>query len=213
MAQTDTMAQQQKLNAILYGQQKARNAVESGTFSNQGELLDWAYRDTEKLASTINSYSLFIGSSTFAAGGTKTAADRNFKLSQFPSNEKQLVQAIKFYYVSAALKNNASQQAVVDFLNGAVLRLAINGKDASIDLTLAELLGLNNGIISVPTVAGDNVDSHFTGVTAKAYPLNVPITLAAITQFEITIAGTAPSALLDGDKIRVALQGKLARLN
>lgn len=187
----------------------AIDTLQQGTYGSQGEKLDWSYYDREVLSSTVLVTRLFT--SQLGAGG-KTLADTNLTQSgQIPQGQRFTIRAIKVGYVSNAVRATVNVQSIYDVFKNTSLQIIIPNKGPMGQWTLWELLGAATLIALTPTAAGDNIpliSPRYHGV----FPLNQPITLAALTPFYVELTHhVATAAALDSDKIFVSLAGTLVR--
>lgn len=184
-----------------------------GTYSKYGEKLSYSYFDTVALTAAGVDYSLF--QTPIGGGATpKTIAQTNMTLGgQIPQGQKFIITKLKFFYVSAAVKAAANEQTLNDFLAQGVIRIFITGKDAIYSKSVQEVLGQTiiwSDVALAASAPFSRSYSWYTGVDT----LKTPITLAALTNFEVRL--TTPTALgggnvLIGDSVRVALSGTLFR--
>jgi hypothetical protein len=183
--------------------------LQRGTYGAGGEKIDWTYWDTLVLATATTMFRLFVN--PLGSGG-KTLADTNMtSAGVMPQGQHLTVHALKLFYVSNAAHNTAAVQSLYSFLRATTLEFIIPGKYTIGQWTLAEMMGTSSLFAVTPTAAGDNIpliQPTFKGV----FPLNTPITLAALTPFEVQIQmHVASAAGLDGDRVLVGLNGKLLR--
>ena len=187
-------------------------SLQHGTYSDRGDKLDWAYYDTLILKNALGAYKarLFtqaIGQ-TDPTGVVKTLDITNMKTSGIlPQNQRFIIRAIKTeYYAHAAL---TTAQKIYDVLGKTVLEMVINGKDASYQKVLQEVIGMPVACETTTTEAPMEMSyGRYTSIDV----LNKPITLAANTPFEWDATLIAASdASLDTDRIRVSMCGILVR--
>lgn len=183
--------------------------LQKGTFGASGEKLDWSYYDRAVLASTVATHRLFT---TQLGAGSKTLADTNLTVSgAIPQGQNFRVKAIKVGYVSNAARNTAAVQLMYDIMKNTTLQIIIPNKGPMGQWTLWELMGAATLIALTPTAAGDNIpliSPRYHGT----FPLNTPLTLAALTPFYVQLDHwTNPNVALDNDRIYVSLQGTLIR--
>ena len=200
---------------------KARTAVAQqrmalGTYGAQGDRLDWTFYDTQILSSTVTTHRYFVNGvgKTFTVGGNKTLADSNVISDGIPQGQNFRVHTINLLYKPDELRNNAEIQSIVDMMANTVLSFKIANKDVSWQATVQEAFGANYPIVLVPTVAGDNINTHLQSQIRREYVLKVPIDLAALTRYEIDMEHTeAVDASIDADKLQISLRGRLDRLS
>jgi len=185
--------------------------LQTGTYSSKGERLDWSYYDTAimKNALGVTTYRLFtqgIGQAD-PTGVTKTLDLTNMKTSGImPQNQHFKIKAIRLSYHTHATLLTALE--IFNVMQKTVLEISINGKDASYQKVLADIMGIP--LSSEITLAATYAQS--TGRYLGVDVLNKPITLAANVPFEVDVKLIAASAAaLDADRLRVSLQGILIR--
>jgi hypothetical protein len=182
--------------------------LQQGTHGAGGEIIDWSYYDTIVVAAGTTSHSMF----SVPRSAAKPQHLTNMLLGgQMPNGQRHTVHAIKFMYTTSAVRGSALVQNYYDLLNQSTIEFFIPGKDSLLTVTLMELAGMASNFALTPTVAGDNVDVNrprFHGI----FPLNSPIILAGQTTFEVRLTHwVAAAAALNGDFIRLSLNGKLER--
>jgi hypothetical protein len=191
----------------------ALTEMQRGTYSALGEKLDWSYYDSLTLAAAGTEFSMFqvpIGGGATA----KTLADTNMTTGgTLPQGQKFRVRAIRAEYLSHNQKATASIDLLYQFLRAVTVRFFITGKDAIFSKPLTEVMGIPMLFSVTPTAAGDNLLISSMGRFVGVNVLNVPITLASLTNFEVRI--NYPTALgataIVGDILRISLAGILVR--
>jgi hypothetical protein len=184
--------------------------MQQGTYLGQGEELDWTVYDTIVLAAATREFRLF----TIPLGqGSKTYSETNMESAgQIPQGHKMLVHAIKMIYTGSSVKATVFPNLFYGFMDNSYIQVKPSGKDSLFTIKLNELMGMNLNIALTPTAAGDNI-RYAQGRPLGIYPLNNPITLASQTSFSVNLTlSVASNAALDGDRICLALSGKLSRL-
>lgn len=185
--------------------------LQQGTYGSEGEKLDWTYYDSNPLAvaTLVNRYF----TNPLGSGG-KTLAQTNLtQAGQIPQGQNFTVQAIKIFYRTAAAKATADVSSFYIMLEQTTLSIKLQNKETMGVWTLQELLGSATLFALTPTAAGDNIPlilPKYHGI----YPLNNPITLAALTPFEVTVQHhTAVAAALATDVLKIGLAGTLVRVS
>jgi hypothetical protein len=190
--------------------------MQSGTQLTSGERIDWTYYDTATLVSTTLSHRMFtvaLGGSV-GAGAAKTLAETNMEVQGLlPQGHKLFVRAIKLTYYASAVLDEDDAQAVFTVLEKTTLIIKPSGKDSLGTWKLNELMNSPMNAVVVPSVPGDNVESlpkRCVGI----FPLNKVLILAALASFGVTVTHHyVISALTDGHRITVGLNGRLDRLS
>jgi hypothetical protein len=184
--------------------------LQQGTYGAGGEVMDWTYYDTATLAAGTLSYRMF----TIGLGG---AAGRTLDITNMtsggsiPQGQSLQVNRIKLFWCTSAAKATAYVNDFYLALRRTTFEFLIPGKDSLLTTTLQELMGMGSQVALTPTAAGDNIPLN-TPRYHGIYPLNIPITLAALTPFEIRITcQTAFAATITGDFLTVGLNGILKR--
>jgi hypothetical protein len=186
-------------------------ALQQGTYGTGGEVLgSWSFYDTLVLLNTTTIYRMFTIPIGGAAGRTLDQTNMT-QGGQIAQGQNLTVKRLKMQYISSAARNTAAVQLIYNVLNRTTLEIMIPGKDALGQWTLAELFGIASLIAMTPTAAGDNIpliQPTFKGI----FTLEIPLVLAALTPFELRVTPQiATDAALNGDFIRVALNGTLRR--
>lgn len=187
----------------------AINTLQQGTYGAAGEVLDWSYYDSFSLLSTVVSNRLF----TVPLGqASKTLANTNLtSAGQIPQGQRFTIRAIKIFYKTSAAKATAVVQNYYDFLGNTTVQFIIPNKGPMGQWTLLELLGVSSAFALTPTASGDNIpliSPRFHGI----YPLNTPLTLAALTPFYVEVTQqVAGASTLDTDRLLISLAGTLVR--
>lgn len=193
--------------------ENALQSLQRGSYSNLGEKLDYSYYDTLTIAAAGTEFSLF--QNPIGSGATpKTLSDTNMTMGgMIPQGQKLRIRAIRAEYLTHAVKATADIIILYNWLRAVTVRFFITGKDALYSKPLTELMGIPILFNVTPTAAGDNLLISSMGRFLGINVLNVPITLAAMTNFEVRI--NYPTALgavsIVGDFLRISLGGILVR--
>lgn len=181
-----------------------------GSYGTEGDKLDWSYWDEALVAAATLVHRLFTN--PLGAGG-KTLDQTNLtQAGQIPQGQLFDVRAIKLLYTSAGAKATADLQSLFTLFARSTVSIKLQNKESMGQWTLQEIMGDALQFALTPTVAGDNISQpqpKFHGI----FPLNIPIILAALTPFEVTLTHhAAPNAALANDRLRISLAGKLTRV-
>ena len=194
--------------------------LQKGTYGGNAEIMAWSFYDSFTLKSTKPSYALFqvpVGAVDPSTGVQKKLSKTNMTGNggSMPQAQNFEAHGIKFHLRSADPLNTSTYKKVLDVIANSTIRMKIQGKDNLLLLNCQEAMGIASLIELVPTVAGDNIypiSPRFTGL----YRLNIPVTIAALTSFELEIVHHAAvdSSLDDlGVELMVSLEGQLVRGN
>lgn len=189
--------------------------LERGTFMKGGERLDWTLYDSASLVSTSTTYRFFTNAEGSSA--TKTQNITNATAGgQIPTNQRLHVNHIKLMYhgaasMIAAQTPEANLKYIYNFIANSVLQIKIPGKDSILTLTLQEMFGTCMLLPLVPTVSFNVplIEPRFHGI----FPLNKKIILSAQTNYfvQVDCYNSSPNAALNGDMLRIGLNGILER--
>jgi hypothetical protein len=176
--------------------------LESGTYSDRGDRNSWTYWDTY-----VNDGSLSVRMFQLPWSGAKTRDLTNMKTAGLiPANQNFKVTSIGIQFLPAATA--ATTLAAYAMLAGCVGELIINGKDASYQKTLFQMIGGVFGI-DYTSVAGNTL--AVINVVKALDRLPTPIVLAANVPFEFDLTFAAAAPGVKGDYIKVLLNGRLVR--
>lgn len=199
---------------------KFRNAMAQmaqGTYKDQGDLIDYSLYDTAQLLSTVLDHRLFtvgVGQVDPVSAARKNFSDTDVEGNVgLPTGQKLMIQYIKVMYVADAVKTSAQMHNLYTTLNQTVFNFGISGKDTYGRWTLTEMFNLPFSQM-IADAATNYTSPASMGRCLGIFPLQLPIVLASLTTFNVTLTHTvAPNAALDGDRIIVSLCGALGRLS
>lgn len=182
--------------------------LQRGTYSDRGDQNAWTYYDTLTLSNAAGAQTFRLFQTPWS--GTKSKDLTNMKTAgQMPANQRFRITSIGIQYVAAAARTTLVK--INTLLASVVGELIINGKDASYQKTLAHMLGMSF-VVENATGAANIVTQPVFDLVKEADKLKFPVVLAANVPFEFDLVFTAASdATLDGDKIKIALNGTLIR--
>jgi hypothetical protein len=194
--------------STIQSRSRAMNRLQQGTYSSEGEGIDWKYYDTLPVAASTAQMQFF----TVGQGGTKTLADTNMTLNgQIPNGQHMKIDHIRLTFRSlTGVTTLAEALAIQNFLDTAVLEFTILNKSPMLQTKLSDIIGMSL-MAPVSQAAGAVTSSEF-GVLSATYKLKTPIILAGLTSFKcpVTITQT-PDASLVGDVVTMYLGGRLVR--
>ena len=179
--------------------------LQRGTYSDRADRNDWSYYDSATLDHLTTTFRLF----QTPWSGAKTLDLTNMKTAGIiPQNQRFRIRQIVVQYWAAAAR--ATFVKIHKILAETVLELIVNGKDASYQKPLSRIMGIDGGV-ELATGAANVVAEPLLSII-KAEKLRSQITLAANVPFEVRLTSTnASDASLDGDRIKVFLEGLLIR--
>ena len=177
--------------------------LESGTYSDRGDRNSWTYWDTFVGDAATTNVRMF----QLPWSGAKTRDLTNMKTSgTIPANQNFKVMSIGVQFIPALTA--ASMLVAYKMLAGCVAELIINGKDASYQKTLLQMVG---GVVMTeytPIVGNTCAVINFMRVSDK---LPTPIVLSANTPFEFDLTFKAGALAVTNDQIKILLNGRLVR--
>jgi len=195
---------------------EAMNNLTSGTYKAQGDLIDFTLYDSmyvDNATPTLNQQ-LFVnglGQTDPVTGNRKVLSDTNMRgRVGIPQGQKLMVKFIKtFYHFETVDADGTTLLAFYDMLAETTVNIRIEGKDTYGVWGLDEML---NFPISNASTGATQISTQ--GKAVGVYPLELPIVLASLTSFELTIThDVAPAAALQDDKLKIGLCGVLGRLS
>jgi hypothetical protein len=188
--------------------------LQRGTQSATGEVFDHELYDTIVLATATTQHLLFV--TGLGQGATpKTLELTNFEGSGvMPQGQRLRVNAVTAQYLGKKAGATADVDYLYDLLATTTVTIEIQGKQYIYRKPLARILGLPILKQFTPTAAGDNLLISSFGTGRGIDRLQIPITLAALSQFKVYVElWTAANTALDGDRIRIGLAGVMERLS
>lgn len=194
---------------------KAQIRLQQGTYSSDGEILDFTYYDSQRLAAAVLEHNYFINGvgEAFSDGGAvvKNFSDVNFPGRGMPAAQNFEVKAIGLVYRADEVRTEAEMVNIVDMLKNSKFSFVIGNKAPVLELNLLDLCGNSFAVVKAAAAVADD---HIRSMVRTRYPLNISIPLAGNTKFQCTIQhAVATAAGIAGDKILIALQGVLQRLS
>jgi hypothetical protein len=193
-----------------------------GTYSKEGEKLDYTYYDTclIKSASTDTMKYFQAPQGQIANDGStvKLLHHTNMTLGgQIPRGQRLTIRCIKIEYLALTQFADTTILAWYKFLAYTTCQFFITGKDALSVLTLQELLGA--ATLVLPAVTSTTFSSTVNRIILPRFhgifPLNTPITLAEQTNFEVRVTPqvATPTTVCTGDFLKIGLSGILERFS
>lgn len=194
---------------------KAQIRLQQGTYSSDGEILDFCYYDSQRLAAAVFEHNYFINGvgEAFSDGGAvvKNFSDVNFPGRGMPAAQNFEVKAIGLIYRPMEVRVEVEMVNIATLLSNSKFSFFIGNKAPVLELPLLDLCGNAFPVVKAAAVVADD---HIRSVVRTRYPLNISIPLAGNTKFNILIQhSVASDATLAGDKIMICLQGVLQRLS
>jgi len=206
------------MQAMRAGYSNALAAMQSGTYKGDGDILDFTLWDRFEVDGTTPTlrHRLFVNGLGSPGGivGNKTLADTNVSGNVgIPQGQKLYVRAIKVFYWAKEIRTPVEIVEFYQMLAETTINISIPGKDTYGQWALDEIMGIPVSIIDNPAATNYNPPLS-TGRHVGILPLNLPIVLASVVSFNISVEHhTAPSADLDDDVVKIGLNGILERLS
>jgi len=200
------------------GYYDAINAMQTGTYKKDGDILDWTLWDRFEVDGTTPTliHRLFVNGlgSPGGVAGNRNLADTNLVGNQgIPLGQKLYIRAIKLFYRADEVRTPTEHVSWHDMLANTTLNIQIPGKDSYGQWALDELMGISTSMMNVPAATNYN-PSNSVGRYVGIFPLNLPIVLSSQVAFTVTVEHhVAPAADLDDDLVKVGLNGILERLS
>jgi len=194
------------------------NAMQTGTYSKEGDILDWTLWDRFEIDGTtpVLIHRLFVNGLGTPGGvaGNRNLADTNqVGANPVPQGNKLFVRAIKLFYRADEIRTPTEHVEWHDMLANTTLNIKIVGKDTYGQWALDELMGIPVSMMNVPAATNYN-PSNSNGRYLGIFPLNLPIVLSSLVSFNVEMEHhVAPAADLDDDLVKVGLNGILLRLS
>lgn len=192
------------------GQASLLNRFQQGSRQKRAaDKFDYSYYDRIVMANGTSEFRMF--QSPIGQNG-KTMADTNMKNGgSIPNGTHFRAHALKVIYTGSSIK--VTSQKLFAMLANTTLEIILDGKADLGTYTLAEIFGSPVNL-SVDTAAAGNGDLKSMTVMKGILPLNYPIDLAALQNFEVKIRHwVAPDATLNGDWLQISFNGRSLRLS
>lgn len=194
---------------------KAQIRLQQGTYSSDGEILDYCYYDSQRLAAAVFEHSYFINGvgEMFSDGGAvvKNFSDVNFPGRGMPAAQNFEVRAIGLIYRPDEVRTEAEMVNIVDMLKNSKFSFFIGNKAPVLELPLLDLAGNSFPVVKAAAAVADD---HMRSMVRTRYPLNISIPLAGNTKFHCLLQhSVAVAAGIAADKLTICLQGVLQRLS
>lgn len=184
--------------------------LDEGTYvKNGGEIRTFALFSRYTVAANTNRTQLF---SIPQGGANFTRLDQTNMIlgGQMTNADKLVVKGILLGYNGGAAKADANMIAIMSWLRTTALEFIINQKSPTLQMRLADMMGIALNLFNDPTTAAEPVSYTPRSNVQPFFKLERPITLAASTPFHVDIVpGVAAAAqqVTDGDFFDVALLG------
>ena len=180
--------------------------LKTGTYGGDAEKLQWTYYDTLTLDSTKERQEMFV-----IAQGRSISDTNIIEGGVIPTGQLFEIMEVKPLFQATALLTEAVLLEVQDWIYNNRMKFFITGKDSVGEWPLAEMMGQAFAHVMEAAVLGNKapINPDFDAV----YQMNIPIRLAERTSYKVIIEGAAPTANLNGFKLKVCLGGILTRLN
>lgn len=189
---------------------KIPNTVNQATFTKSGAKYDNVLWDRIILDSTVDDPTFFdVGQGeNFPGTNTrKNRSDTNLKGKGLPTAMSFWVFGFALKYFAIAERTVAQLVLIDDFFRNTSWEFLIDGKTAYGQGTLDYIMGAPTQI-QLTLAAGSNYAYQNIGVTKGFLPLNAPIPLAKLTDFQVQLnMDNGINAGLDGDLLKWELVG------
>lgn len=204
--------------AELQDYQDVLAALSSGTYTKQGDIIDWTLWDRFTIDGTtpILRHVLFQnGRGSLVGGVARTLADTSVEGAQaIPQGSKLYVRAIAIFYQAKTALTEATLQDLAEMLQETTMNVHVRGKDTQGQWALDEIAGETISAAISHSAAGSFVVPATQNIGRGVKLLNLPIILAAQTHFEVQVEHhVAPSSDLDDDLVKIGLVGIMERLS
>jgi len=189
--------------------------IDPATFTQAGSQYDQVLWDRIILLDTVDNHSFFsVGQGENFPGTTtkKTRADTNLKGRGIASSKSFWILGYVFKYYGVDLKTVAELLLIDDLMRNTVWDFKLNNNQVYGSGTLDFILGEAKQI-QLSLAAGSNYQYKNYGVTKGFYPLNAPIPMANLVDFNIELDMVSGSnAALNADQLywgMVGIENKL----
>lgn len=184
--------------------------LDEGTYvKNGGEIKTFALYSRYTVAANTTRTAIF----TTQQGGTNfTRLDQTNMIlgGQMTNADKLVIKGILLGYNGGAAKSDASMLSILSWLRTTALEFIIGQKSPTLQMRLADMMGIALNLFSDPTTAAEPVSYTQRSNVQPFFKLERPITLAASTPFHVDIVpgvAAAAQSVTDGDFFDVALVG------
>jgi hypothetical protein len=193
---------------VALSRKRAQATLEGKTYGSQKEIKSpWIYFDTFILAAAAGKVTLFNNSAS------RSEDLSNYQYQQIPQGQAFDIFAMQLQYIAHAAQDDAALTALILWMNQATIEISVANKTPTYQNNLAVAMG---GALLVMTAPAVTVNSKIlSNYNANGIiPFQKKIQLDQGTKFTVDIKQTiANAAALTGDKLRVALIGKLVQLS
>lgn len=210
------MNQRQTRGEELRDYQDVLAALHTGTYTKQGDIIDWTLWDRFVLNNAVLQHTMFQdGRGSVVAGAARTLADTSVEGSQaIPQGSKLYVRAIVLILQPKAMLTEATYQNHMAMLQETTMNVHVRGKDTQGQWALDEIMAVPIAAALSHSAAGSFVIGASTPKAVGVKLLNLPIILASQVHFSVDIVHhVAPDAAIDDDLVKVGLAGILERLS
>lgn len=179
--------------------------LEGRTYAASVEVKDpFVYYDTHILDAGTGEVVLFNN-----ASGVKPRSQTNYLFQQLPAGQAMDVYGLRVLYTSVTALADASQLALMTWLNRTILQVQINNKVPSYERTLAGLIGGSMQVVTAPAVTVNS--RNLTQWTANTLVIfKKKIFIDQNIQWTVKLQReVANNAALTGDYLRVETIGRL----
>ena len=188
-------------------QSQSLDNLQTGTYGTSGEKISWSYYDESAVPATAQTLVQF----QTPIGGTKTLAHTNMVAAgQIPQGQKFVVEKIKVMYRSVSgVSTPAEANELMAFMDRAIIQFKISNKAPMMQAKLSDVMGLS---LMAPITGTGGTASFSQGVFTGEWKLHTPITVGALTPFQVEIVlNDVPAASVVADILTTSLKGTLIR--
>lgn len=185
--------------------------LDEGTYVKQGgEIKTFGLYSRYTVAANTTRTPIFTVQQGGAAAYSRLDQTNMILGGQMTNADKIVIKGLMLGYNGGAAKADANMIAIFSWLRTTALEFIINQKSPTLQLRLADMMGMAINLFSDPTTTAEPVSYPQRSNIQPFFKLERPITLAASTPFHVDIVpGVAAAAqqVTDGDFFDVTLLG------
>ena len=185
--------------------------LDEGTYVKEGgEIKTFALYSRYTVAANTTRTPIFTVQQGGATAYSRLDQTNMILGGQMTNADKLVIKGLLLGYNGGAAKADANMIAIFSWLRTTALEFIINQKSPTLQMRLADMMGMGLNLFSDPTTAAEPVSYPQRSNVQPFFKLERPITLAASTPFHVDVVpGVAAAAqqVTDGDFFDVALLG------